>query len=148
VNISYAKTLVMANAKFIGRVVSDQLDFNPNITEFYKKVMKFSSTEIPQEIIETFIYSLNLPKALNTMNMSDLISNADQVLAFMLKTTTGENLTPTDKDNKIKDIVMNKASREMLPMLPWRMFDEVIEDSKLEYEKFKLENPDEATTEQ
>ena len=138
----------MANAKFIGRVVSDQLDFNPNITEFYKKVMKFSSTEIPQEIIETFIYSLNLPKALNTMNMSDLISNADQVLAFMLKTTTGENLTPTDKDNKIKDIVMNKASREMLPMLPWRMFDEVIEDSKLEYEKFKLENPDEATTEQ
>jgi len=147
VNISYAKTLVMANAKFVGRVVSDQLDFNPNITEFYKKIMKFSGTDIPREIIETFVYSLNLPKALNTMNMGDLISNADQILAFMLKIITGENANPTDKDNKIKDLIMNRAAREILPMLPWKMFDTAVEDAKLEYQKIQTENPDDTSTE-
>ena len=79
--------------------------------------------------------------------MGDLISNADQILAFMLKIITGENANPTDKDNKIKDLIMNRAAREILPMLPWKMFDTAVEDAKLEYQKIQTENPDDTSTE-
>jgi hypothetical protein len=133
----YAKTLVMANAKFLGRVVSYQLDFNPKITELYKKILSFT-TDIPKETIEEFEFTLSTPKALNTMNMTDLITNADQVIMFMIKAMTGENSTPTDDDNKLKDILYKKFAKELLPMLPWTSAEKLYEEAQIELEKSKL----------
>ena len=130
----YAKTLVMANAKFLSRIVNHQLDLNPSITELYQKILMYSSTLTP-EIIAEFDFSLAAPKALDTTNMSDLISNADQVIAFMIKTLTGENASPSDSDNIFKDILYKKLAKEILPMLPWNNADKVFEDAKVELQK-------------
>lgn len=139
----YAKTLVMANAKFLGRVVSYQLDFNPKITELYKKILSFT-TDIPKEIIEDFEFTLSTPKALNTMNMTDLITNADQVIMFMIKAMTGENSSPSDDDNKLKDILYKKFAKELLPMLPWSSAETLYDEALLELQKSKMgKNEDE-----
>jgi hypothetical protein len=130
----YAKTLVMANAKFVGRVVNNQLDFNDSITEFYKKIIKFS-TDIPVEMISEFEFVLNPPKSLNNMNMSDLVSNADSSITFMIKAKTGENASPSESDNKVKDLVYNQMAREFLPMLPWNTIDQVFDDAMVELQK-------------
>jgi hypothetical protein len=135
----YAKTLVMANAKFVGRVVNDQIDFNGSCTEWYKKVMNFS-LDIPKEIIEGFEFTLNPPKSLNNMNLSDMISNSDQLISFMIKAKTGENSSPSDDDNKLKDLSYELLAREQLPMLPWNRLDEIIEDCKLKLEKITGDN--------
>lgn len=139
----YAKTLVMANAKFLGRVVSYQLDFNPKITELYKKILSFT-TDIPKETIEEFEFTLSTPKALNTMNMTDLITNADQVIMFMIKAMTGENSTPNDDDNKLKDLLYKKIAKELLPMLPWSSAETLYDEALLELQKGKMsKNEDE-----
>lgn len=132
----YAKTLVMANAKFLGRVVSYQLDFNPKVTELYKKILSFT-TNIPKETIEEFEFTLSTPKALNTMNMTDLITNADQVIMFMIKSMTGENSTPSDDDNKLKDLLYKKFAKELLPMLPWTTAEKLFEEAQIELKKGK-----------
>lgn len=134
----YAKTLVMANSKFVGRVVNHQLDFNESITELYKKVMTFS-TDIPKEIIESFLYLLTTPRYVNNMNMGDLISNSEQTINFMIKARTGENSNPTEDDNKLKDLLYRELSKEIMPMLPWNKLEETIKDCLMELEKKKLE---------
>jgi hypothetical protein len=134
----YAKTLVMANAKFLGRVVNFQMDFNPAITEMYKKIIKFT-TDISEETVEEFEFTLATPKTLDTTNMADLIGNADQVVTSMIKTMTGENSSPNDDDNLVKDILYKKLFKELLPMLPWHTADKLLEETRVELQKIKLE---------
>ena len=135
----YAKTLVMANAKFVGRVVNHQMDFNGSITEFYKKIIKYS-TDIPEEMVETFEFSLAPPKSLNNMNMSDLVSNADSTLNFMVKAYMGENANMTDDMNIMKDLLYRNLAKEVLPMIPWNAADRIYEEAKIELEKIRAEN--------
>lgn len=145
----YAKTLVMANAKFVGRVISYQHDFNAGLTELYKKLMRYC-TNIPEESISSFKFTLASPKSLNNMNLTDLITNADSVAAFVIKTVTGEQADQTEDDNKLKDILFNKIVREYLPMIQWNKMDEYYEESKLELAEFlarkKAKQDDEKTS--
>lgn len=143
----YAKTLVMANAKFMARVVSLQMDFNPSITELYKKIIRYSSNSIPEDVIDTFEFTLNPPRAINAMNMMDIINNAEQVVAYMLKSITGENANQSDIDNVVKDAMFLELSKEMLPMLPWslaeKMFEEASVKAKVETTNKKSESDEE-----
>lgn len=138
----YAKTLVMANAKFLGRAVSHQLDLNPSITELYQKLLRFT-TSLPEEVIDELEVSLATPKALDTMNMTDLINNADQVVSFMVKVMTGENATPDEDDNKVKDLLYERISKEILPMLPWDVAEESFEEARLQLQELKASKPSE-----
>jgi hypothetical protein len=142
----YAKTLVMANAKFLGRVVNYQMDFNPAITELYKKILNFS-TDLKPELVDELEFTLSAPKALNTTNMTDLINNADQVIQFMIKAMTGEQAPQNDDDNMFKDILYKKFSKELLPMLPWNNAEKMYEDSKVDLEKIKANKKDSETEE-
>ena len=129
----------MANSKFVGRVISLQIDLNSGLTDFYKLLLKHSSTTIPDEIIEKFEFSFNPPKSLNTMNMVDVINNADQVIMAAIKAKTGENSDPGEDGNKIKDIMYNTLAREFLPMIDWGSVDAAYEQAKITLEKIKSE---------
>lgn len=131
----YAKTLVMANSKFVGRVISFQLDMNGPTTELYKKIIKFSNTSIPDEIIESFEFAFNPPKTLNTMNLADVLNNTDQLVSYMIKIVTGENADQTQESNKIKDKVYKSLAKKYLPMLDWADAEEAIRDAKIEIAK-------------
>ena len=142
----YAKTLVMANAKFLARVVNFQLDFNNATTELYRKILYFTA-EIPAEVIDEIEFTLSTPKALNNMNLTDLINNTDQTIAFMIKAITGENAEQTEDDNILKDILYRKFAQEILPMLPWNRAESIVQEAKIELQKIKTErkknNPEE-----
>jgi hypothetical protein len=134
----YAKTLVMANAKFMGRIVSYQLNFNSGLTELYRKIMKHS-TDIPEEYIDEFLFKLSAPRALDSMNMTDLINNTDQVLMYLIKTVTGENADQSDDNNQLKDLLYEKFSKEFMPMLPWDKIEEMTKEAKVELAKKKTD---------
>jgi hypothetical protein len=127
----YAKTLVMANAKFIGRVVGYQIDFNDCTTQLYKKILKFSSA-IDPEVIDNFEFKLIAPRSLNSTNMSDLISNADVTINMMIKAVAGEQSDQSPTDNIVKDILYRKYAKELLPMLPWSRAEDLLEEARIE----------------
>lgn len=135
----YAKTLVMANSKFVGRVISYQHDINKAATEMYKKLL-YSCTNIPEEVIDTFVFTLSAPKSLNNMNLADTISNADQVVMQIIKTLTGEMADQDNNDNKLKDYMYSKIMKEYLPMIPWDRMESILQESKLQLSKYKVEN--------
>lgn len=131
----YSRTLVMANAKFIGRVVNYQIDFNRSLTELYKKLMKFSLNIDNPAIIDTFSYKLNPPKSMNNTNLSDLTNNAEQTIAYVIKTLIGENRDPEPNDNIKKDLLYKKVAKELMPMLPWNDFEKMLEEVEIDLAK-------------
>jgi len=131
----YARTLTMANSKFVGRVISYQMDLNDPTTELYKKIIKFSNTSIPEELIESFEFIFNPPKTLNTTNISDILNNTDQVVSYIIKIMTGENADQTQDSNRIKDKVYKNLAKKYLPMIDWDDADEAIKNAKVEIAK-------------
>lgn len=135
----YAKTLTMANSKFVGRVITYQLDLNGPTTELYKLIIKHSNISIPDDMLEDFEFTYNAPKTLNNMNMADMISNADVVINAAIKAVTGENADQSDKNNKIKDKIYDILFRQYMPMLDWTNIDAAYKQATMEVSSEDIE---------
>lgn len=138
----YAKTLVMANSKFVGRVISLQIDLNGPTTDFYKLVLRHSNTSIDPDKLDSFEFVYNPPKTLNNTNLGDMVANADQVIALAIKSVTGENSDQTNDNNKIKDYMYNTLIRQYLPMINWSAVDDAYTDAKLLVAEDNIKNND------
>ena len=127
----FAKTLVMANAKQIRRVMMYQDNFNEDLTEMYQKILYYC-TEIDVSDISNFTYTLQRPKTLPNNNLVDMMGYGDQILDFLEKSEFGQFTEETPELNLSKDKFRKVMSRRVLPMLPWELVDEVMEEIKME----------------
>ena len=134
----FAKTLVMANAKQLRRVMMYQDSFNEDLTLMYQKILCYC-TDIELEDIANFRYTLQRPKTLPNNNLVDMIGYGDQILDFVEKSIFGQYTEETPELNVSKDMFRNEFSRKVLPMLPWETIDEIIENVKLDVVKNQLE---------
>lgn len=141
--IDFAKTLVMANAKHMRRVMHYQDSFNDGLTRMYKMIMLYS-TDISPERISEFEYKLSRPKTLPNNNMVDMLSYGDQLLDFFIKSEYGEYGDDPD-ENIAKDLFRSEMAREVLGVLPWELVDEVKEKVMLELAKRKAEKETDTT---
>lgn len=135
----FAKTLVMANAKQIRRVMMYQDSFNEDLTEMYQKILYYC-TDIDIADISNFTYTLQRPKTLPNNNLVDMIGYGDQIMDFMEKSEFGQFTEETPELNASKDKFRKVMSRRVLPMLPWELVDEVMEEIKLEVVADRLKN--------
>lgn len=133
----FAKTLVMANAKQVRRVMMYQDNFNEDITEFYQKIMIYC-TDFEIEDIANFTYTLMRPKTLPNNNLVDLLGYGDQILDFIEKSEFGQ-FDDTEETNSLKDEFRKNMARRVLPMLPWETVDELLKELRLTNVQKKLE---------
>lgn len=131
----YSRTLVMANAKFIGRVINYQLDFNRSLTELYRKLAKYY-LNLDDSVADAITYTFAAPKSLNNVNMSDIISNAEMTANFIVKCYIGENRNPQEEDNLFKDKLFAKVAKDLLPMIQWDRMDELYNSAQEETKQF------------
>lgn len=143
----YAKTLVMANSKFVGRIVNLQLDFNPSITEMYKKILTYC-TDLEPHVIDKFKYTLNPPRDLNINNMADRTNNVDNVIKIMLDATLGVESEQSEERKILRDEMYKELIKKELPGLPWGLLSEQYSDlvlkvkQRMEAEKIKNSSND------
>ena len=143
----FAKTLVMANAKHMRRVMTYQESFNESITRFYKLILLYC-TDMEKNDIKDFEYKLQRPKALPTGNLVDMLGYGDQLLDFIDKAVYGQ-YNQDESLNVERDMFREEMSRKTLPMLPWEVVDDVLENIRLEAAKKKAsEDNSAAGTEQ
>ena len=133
----FAKTLVMANAKHLRRVMMYQDNFNEDITHMYQKILCYC-TDIEMEDIANFKYTLQRPKTLPNNNLVDMLGYGDQILDFVEKSEFGQYGEETPELNTMKDLFRKEFSRKVLPMLPWELIDELMEQVKLDAVKNNL----------
>jgi hypothetical protein len=127
----FAKTIELANTRFLGRIVSNQLDFNPSITSLYKKIMKYS-TNIPENIIESFTFTFTPPKSSNNTVSNDLITNFGVVADFAVALLCTEDEINDPAMQPIIKLFRKKLAQERLPMLNIKNMEELMKKSKVE----------------
>ena len=123
-------------------MVNYQLDFNPSVTEFYKKILRWS-TNIPEEKIEKFIWTLQPPKSTTQSIKSEMISQFQQMSEMLIKLFMGDQYDPANKDNAnlVREFTLMLAE-EQLPMLNIPHLRELFEEAKLNATEAKLKpNP-------
>ena len=136
----FAKTLVMANAKHMRRVMLYQDSFSESITKMYKMIMLYS-TDMELDTIQDFEYRLQRPKSLPNNNLVDIMGYGDQILEFLDKAVYGQY--SDDRFDPIeKDLFREEMARKVLPMMPWELVDEVLEDIKIKLAAEKAKTKD------
>ena len=128
----FAKTLELANNRFQGLVVSLQLDFNEQITAFYKAIMKHATT-IPESIIDTFTFNFIQPEASNANITNEVISNHGALQDFLVLTMYGDQ-AGNDDPEMVNSILTFKRllAEERLTMLKWDRIKEIYKQANME----------------
>ena len=134
----FAKTLVMANAKQLRRVMMYQDCLNEDITYMYQKIMIYC-TDMDMDDILAFNFRFQRPKTLPNNNLVDIIGYGDQLLDFFEKSIFGQYTEETPELNLQKDGFRRNMARKVLSMLPWETVDEVMEDVRMDTLKKQLE---------
>lgn len=133
----FAKIVEQNNTKFNGRVVNYQLDYNSQITDWYKKIMR-SCTTIPNEIIDKFTFTLQSPKAVNGMAKQEVIGTFTQNMDFIKNTYFGDAANEPENADKVRELTKLMAD-ELLPMLNLAHIDELVHEAEIRAAKKKLE---------
>lgn len=138
----FAKTVEQQNTKYNGRVVNYQLDFNPSISEMYKKILRWS-TDLPENIIDNFIFTLQPPKSVATSAKSDAINNFTALSDFVVSIVYDDPNETTNPD--LKDEIRNFKklyAEEQLPMINMDKINELADKAKIITKEEKLKpNP-------
>jgi hypothetical protein len=125
----FAKVVEQNNTKFNGRVVNYQLDFNSDITNWYKKIMSWS-TQIPDTIIDNFVFILQPPKTVASNAKSEAINAfqtyADFVTTLMYGANTDGNIPQIELE-----IFKKLLADDQLPLLNIQKLEELKDKAKL-----------------
>ena len=135
----YAKTVEQNNSKFNARVINYQLDFNPIITDMYKRIMKWS-TNIGEEKISNFNFTLTQPRSATANAKAELISQFNTMTEFLtglLYPDPGQAENPDNLNAEIREFKKLYA-REQLPMIDFDSIEELINKASLLNKERKL----------
>lgn len=140
----FAKSIEQSNTKWNGRIVNYQLDFNPDITEWYKAIMRYD-TNIPENVIDNFEFILQPPKTVSINTKSEVINQFQTLADFYVSLLYDDPTQSMDGDELVKKIreFRKLLAKDQLPMLNISDAEELIEQANINYLKNKLKpNPD------
>lgn len=135
----YAKTVEQNHSKFNARVVNYQLDFNPSITDMYKRIMRWS-TNIGEEKISNFNFTLTQPRSATANAKAELISQFNTMTEFLTGLLYPDPSQAESPDNLNAEIREFKKlyAREQLPMINFDDIEEMINKAALINKERKL----------
>lgn len=132
----FAKVVEQNNTKFNGRVVNYQLDFNSSITEWYKKIMRWS-TQIPERLIDNFTFILQPPKITSSNAKSEAIQAFTSYSDFVVQLIYGDNSDGAVSNIEIQEFKKLLAD-DQLPMLNIQELMEMMQTAKLRANEIEL----------
>ena len=126
--VDFAKTLEMANARFLSTVSSYKIDFNNGLTQLYRLIMKYE-TDIPDEVIQSFKYKFNAVKTQDVQITADMINNFNQIVELVGSIYYSKQELE-DKDGAPTPLAKHlrrMLARKYLPQLEHDELDDMIE---------------------
>lgn len=130
--VDFAKTLEMANTRFLSTVSAYKIDFNDGLTELYKKIMS-ECTDIPKEDIKNFKYKLNAIKQQELVITAEMIQNFNSMVEvvtavyYSKRDMEDENGNPTPKQMHLR----RELAKKYLPQLDFDELDEIVKQVNL-----------------
>ena len=135
----FAAQVHQNNTKWNGRIVNYQLDFNPSITEWYKKLMRWT-TNIEPQVIDGFEFRFIPPKTVASNTRSEMIQQYQTLQDFLVGLMFDDpNQHPEDVNlpNEIKHFKMLLA-KDQMPSINFTEIEELAQKAKLNAIEEKL----------
>lgn len=137
----FAKTVEQNNTKYHARVLNYQLDLNEDITEFYKKILRYS-TSMDTADIENFKYTFTQPRSANESIKAEAINNfitrRDFITTMYLGEPNGEEEPVITEKRKEFNIIYAKQE---LPQLRLENAEDLMRQAEMLATK-NLNKPD------
>ena len=134
----FAKIIEQQNSKYNGRVVNYQLDFNRDITEMYKKILRWS-TNIEEGDISNFTFTLQPPKTAVTNTKTEAINGFTALSDFIVSLFYEDPNNTADPNLQDEIRIFKKLfAKDQLPMLNMDKIEEIIKNAKVEQTSEKL----------
>ena len=132
--VDFAKTLELANSRYVRTVSGYKIDMNEGITELYQRLLKYE-TDIPPEIIMSFRFQFNQIKQPELVIDNDMISNYNTMVEMVEGTRYSKKELEDEQGNWTQTrIKLRRALAEIyLPQIEFSKLDEIFE--KLDQEK-------------
>ena len=134
----FAKSIETANSRFQGRVMSYQIDMNPDITNFYRLVAVQSGT-LTQDQANSFEVQLTPPTFANNMIKQESLTSFESIKTFVLNLFLGEQWQSDQNQLETAKLITVKLAKKYLPTIDLDEIDKWIEEIKLEALKDKLD---------
>lgn len=131
--VDFAKTLEMANTRFISTVSSYKIDFNRGITLLYRKLLKYC-TDIEDSVINSFKFKFNTVRQQELTITNDMIQNFNQVvdtvqdIYYNKSEMEDENGNATRKQIRLR----RKLAEVYLPDLNFDQLDKIVSQVELD----------------
>lgn len=97
----FAKSIETANTKMNAAAVSFQMDMNNGHTDWYHKLLRYS-TNIPSEVVNSVVFTLDEPRGTANIASQELINNYQTLQDFILKLFAGEDNEPGETERRKK----------------------------------------------
>jgi len=125
--VDFAKTLEMANTRFISTVSGYKIDFNRGLTKFYQLLMKYS-TDLDDDIIHAFRFQFNAAKQQELNITSEMITNFNAVTEVVqsLYYPTDEMQDKEGKPSSKQMYLRRELAKTYLPQLDFDSLDEIV----------------------
>jgi hypothetical protein len=133
----FAKTLEMANARFISTVSSYKIDFNRSLTKFYQRVLRWD-TDLDADEIQSFSFKFNEVKQQDLVITADMIQNFNQLYELVSAVYYSKAELEDDKGNPtaVQKYLKKALAKKYLGQLDFDELDELVKqvdiDSKEE----------------
>lgn len=130
--VDFAKTLEMANARFLSTVSSYKIDFNKGITKFYQKLMKYSTT-MEDDVINSFRFKFNPVKQQEVSITSDMIQNYENIVEVVKSVYYNKADMEDEKGNSTPKqmFLRRKLAQKYLAQLEFDELDEIVKEVNL-----------------
>lgn len=128
----FAKSLEMANARFLSTVSSYKIDINEGLTKLYRLLLKYS-TDLDDSIINSFLFKFNQVKQQELVITSEMIQNFEAMVELVESLYYKKSELEDDKGNATsrRMILRRELAKEYLPQLDFDRLEEVIKRTNL-----------------
>ena len=136
----FAKVVEQNNTKYNGRVVNYQLDLNKDITDWYKRILKYT-TNIPDNIIANFQFILQPPKQTVLNTKQEMIQNFQALSDFVVGLAYEDPAQSMNADALNAEIREFKTlyAKDILSMIDFDKIEKFKEQAKINAKKKQLE---------
>lgn len=125
--VDFAKTLEMANARYISAVSSYKIDFNDGFTQFYQLLMKYE-TDLEPEVIQSFRFMFNAIKQQELSITADMIQNYNSLVELTESIYYSKQELEDEKGNPTftRIHLRKELAKEYLPQLDTDNLDDIV----------------------
>lgn len=140
--IEFSKEVELSNTRFVSFISSCKIDFNRDITNLYRKILRWE-TDIDPEILSTLRFTFRMPSAKTLEVTSDMIGNFESFFelaaaTFLTKKEQEDKEGSDDPKSNIMREYKKKLLAKYIPQIDIEELEKLANEAREKANKLKL----------